>query len=131
MSPRLVEVALPLPLFQTFTYGVPDALADPVVAGSRVVVPLRGGKEIGICVGESDPAVAPPAKVRGILAAPDREPAVDPPLLELCRWIAEYYVVPIGVALRSALPAALAGAAAPTPAVKTRRVAVVGRDLPS
>ena len=131
MPPRLVEVALPLPLFQTFTYSVPDSLAHPVVAGSRVVVPLRGGKEIGICVGEHDPEVAPPARVRAILAAPDREPAVDPAMLELCRWIAEYYVVPLGVVLRSALPAALTGAAAPSPAVKTRRVAVVARDLPS
>ena len=129
--PRLVDVALPLPLFQTFTYSVPDTLANPVSAGSRVVVPLRGGKEIGVCVGESDPAVAPPPRVRAILAAPDREPAVDAPLLELCRWIAEYYIVPLGVALRSALPAALTGAAAPSPSVKTRRVAAVARDLPS
>ena len=131
MSPRLVEVALPLPLFQTFTYSVPDTLANPVLPGSRVVVPLRRGKEVGVCVGESDPGAAPPVKVRAVLASPDREPALDAPMLELCRWIAEYYVVPLGVAMRCALPAALTGAAAPTPSVKTRRVAVVSRELPS
>src|SRR5688500_8100804 len=128
---RLVEVALPLPLFQTFTYSAPDDLANPVLPGSRVVVPLRGGREVGICVGESDPAAVPPARVRAILASPDREPALDAPMLELCRWVADYYVVPLGVALRCALPAALTGAAAPTPSVKTRRVAVVSRELPS
>ena len=131
MAARLVEIALPLPLFQTFTYSVPDTIDNPVVAGSRVVVPLRGGKEVGVCVGESEPGAAPPARVRAILESPDREPVVDAPMLELCRWIAEYYVVPLGVALRSAIPAALTGAAAPTPAVKTRRVAVAARELPS
>ena len=39
-TPRLVEVALPLPLLRTFTYAVPDATRHPLVAGSRVVVPV-------------------------------------------------------------------------------------------
>jgi len=38
---RFVQVALPLPLFQTFTYAVEDGLANPITVGSRVVVPLR------------------------------------------------------------------------------------------
>src|SRR5579859_2742066 len=50
-TPRFVQVALPLPLFQNFTYAVEDGLSNPVVVGSRVVVPLRNGREIGICVG--------------------------------------------------------------------------------
>ena len=38
---------------------------------------------------------------------PDPEPALDVGLLALCQWMAEYYAAPLGVALRSALPAAL------------------------
>src|SRR2546423_14412928 len=53
-SPQFVQVALPLPLFQTFTYAVEDGLANPVRIGSRVIVPLRNDKEVGICVGLSD-----------------------------------------------------------------------------
>ena len=53
-APRFIEVALPLPLFQTFTYAVEDGLANPVAIGSRVIVPLRNGKEVGICIGVSD-----------------------------------------------------------------------------
>jgi primosomal protein N' (replication factor Y) (superfamily II helicase) len=52
-------------------------------------------------------------------------------MLELCRWMAEYYVAPLGVALRSVLPAALTGAAVPVPAQKTRRVAAITRELES
>ncbi|MHB1311563.1 MAG: primosomal protein N' family DNA-binding protein, partial [Gemmatimonadaceae bacterium] len=41
MTPRLVDVALPLPLFRSFTYAVPDSARHPVEPGARVVVPFR------------------------------------------------------------------------------------------
>jgi primosomal protein N' (replication factor Y) len=129
-APRFVEVALPLPLFQTFTYAVEEGLAYPVVVGSRVVVPLRSGKEIGVCVGVSD--VSPlKRKPKAVLESPDAEPAIGASLLELCRWMADYYIVPLGVVLRTVLPAALTGAEDPRPARKTRRVVRLGADIPS
>jgi len=127
---RFVDVALPLPLFRNFTYAVDGEPANPLVPGARVVVPLRNKREIGVCIGASDGAslkVAPKA----ILDVPDPEPAVDAPLLALCRWISEYYVVPLGVALRCVLPVLLTGAGDPTPAQKTRRVVAIRRHLPS
>ena len=129
-APRFVEVALPLPLFQTFTYAVEEGLANPVVVGSRVVVPLRNGKEIGVCVGVMD--LSPlKRKPKAVLESPDAEPAVSASLLELCKWMADYYIVPLGVVLRTVLPAALTGAEDPRPARKTRRVVRLGADIPS
>jgi primosomal protein N' (replication factor Y) len=128
--PRFVEVALPLPLFQTFTYAVEEGLVNPVVVGSRVVVPLRNGKEVGIVVGISD-ASPLKRKPKAVIESPDAEPAVGPSLLELCKWMADYYIVPLGVTLRTALPAALTGAEAPHPARKTQRVVRLGVDIPS
>jgi primosomal protein N' (replication factor Y) len=128
--PRFVEVALPLPLFQTFTYAVEEGLANPVVVGSRVVVPLRNGKEVGIVVGISD-ASPLKRKPKAVIESPDAEPAVGPSLLELCRWMADYYIVPLGVTLRTALPAALTGAEDPHPTRKTQRVVRLGVDIPS
>jgi primosomal protein N' (replication factor Y) len=129
-APRFVEVALPLPLFQTFTYAVEEGLANPVVVGSRVVVPLRNGKEIGVCTGVSD--VSPlKRKPKAVLESPDAEPAIGASLLELCRWMADYYIVPLGVVLRTVLPAALTGAEDPRPVRKTRRVVRLGADIPS
>ncbi|AHG90362.1 primosomal protein N [Gemmatirosa kalamazoonensis] len=127
----LAEVALPLPLFRTFTYAVPERLRHPLVPGSRVVVPLRTGKEVGIYLGPGDPRSLGSAAPKAILDAPDAEPSVTPALLAVCRWIADYYIVPLGVALRCALPALLTGAAAPEPAQRTRRVATVRRHLES
>ncbi|HMG70586.1 MAG TPA: primosomal protein N' [Gemmatimonadaceae bacterium] len=129
-APRFIEVALPLPLFQTFTYAVEEGLANPVVVGSRVVVPLRNGKEIGVCVGVMD--LSPlKRKPKAVLESPDAEPAVSTSLLELCKWMADYYLVPLGVVLRTVLPAALTGADDPRPARKTRRVVKLGADIPS
>jgi primosomal protein N' (replication factor Y) len=126
----LAEVALPLPLFNTFSYRVGDGLANAVVPGTRVVVPFRNRKEIGICVGFTEPNDAA-REYKSILETPDAEPAIDVSMLELCRWMASYYVAPLGVVLRCALPAALTGAAAPTPSQKTRRVAVITNELSS
>jgi len=128
--PRFVEVALPLPLFQTFTYTVEEGLANPIAVGSRVVVPLRNGKEIGIVVGVSD--VSPlKRKPKAVLESPDAEPAISASLLELCKWMADYYIVPLGVTLRTALPAAMTGAEDPHPTRKTQRVVRLGVDIPS
>src|SRR5919112_489694 len=124
----LLDVSLPLPLFRTFSYRVPEGLTGSVEAGSRVLVPFRNKREIGIVLGPAEPREG--VKYKDVIAAPDEGPSVDAPMLELCRWIAEYYIVPLGVALRCALPAALTGAGAPIPARKPRRVLQIGHELP-
>src|SRR5688500_11165237 len=125
----LIDVALPLPLFRTFSYRIPAGLTGSVEPGSRVLVPFRSKKPIGIVLAAAEPREG--VRYKDLIAAPDDAPAVDAPMLALCRWIAEYYLVPLGVALRCALPAALTGAAAPVPTRKTRRVLQIGHELPS
>src|SRR5258705_1965346 len=130
---KLVSVAVPLPFFKPLTYAVPDALAARVAVGSRVVVPVRGRREMGIVVGNGasvgDTALV--AAPKPIADAPDAQPVLDASLVDLGRWIAEYYVSPLGVVLRTALPAALTGAESPEPSVKTRRVATLKAELPT
>ncbi len=98
----LVEVALPLPIFSSFTYRV-DGPPPPV--GSRVLVSFRRDERIGWVVGPGrDPTIK---GIKGVLAVLDTEPTVPTDLLELARWIASYYVTPLGIALRAALPSVL------------------------
>jgi primosomal protein N' (replication factor Y) len=125
----LISVALALPLFRTFTYSVPLGLPGSVAPGSRVVVPFRNRNELGIVIGVAEPREG--LKVKDIVSAPDDAPVMDEPMLALCRWIADYYIVPLGVALRTALPAALTGADVPTPPRKRRRVAEIAMELTS
>jgi primosomal protein N' (replication factor Y) (superfamily II helicase) len=127
---RLVEVALPVPLFQTFVYSLDGEYEHEARVGSRVVVPFRKRQEIGIVVALD---AAPPARgvVKAVSAVPDAEPALDDGLLALSGWISEYYVVPLGVVMRTVLPALLTGAAQPHPSVKTRRIVRIRDDIPT
>lgn len=117
---RRVEVALAVPVFQNFTYSVPADLDGRVQTGSRVVVQFRNRDTIGIVQGASERELK--RQPKPIKSAPDDAPIVNAAMLELCQWISDYYIVPLGIVLRSALPAALTGSRDPEPQRKTRRV---------
>ena len=97
-----VEVAVPVPLFKTFTYEVPGPLPEP---GTRVLVPFRRSEEVGWVTGA---ARAPaPEGIRSVLSRLDDVPSLPSDLLELAQWISEYYVSPLGITFRSMLPSVL------------------------
>lgn len=127
--PRVVDVALALPLFRTFSY-LPPGDGVEVAPGSRVVVPFRNRREVGVALGTREVPEGERAWKR-IVAVPDPDPAVGPALLATAQWISSHYVAPMGVVLRAALPVQLTSAAAPTPAGKRQRVVVLHRHLDS
>jgi primosomal protein N' (replication factor Y) len=94
------DVALPVPLDMAFTYCVP-ADAVPVVGG-RVLVPFRQQRLTGIVVELHDRAPSVPAK--SIVSVLDSNPVLDAYLLRLGRWIADYYLAPLGEVFRTMLP---------------------------
>jgi primosomal protein N' (replication factor Y) len=103
-----VEVALPLPLPRTFTYRVPPGLGAQARPGARVLVPFAGRERIGWIERVAEAVEgADPEKVKPVVAVLDQRPSVTPALLRLCRWIADYYLAPLGIVLRTALPAGL------------------------
>jgi primosomal protein N' (replication factor Y) (superfamily II helicase) len=121
-----VEVALPLPVHRTFTYEVDDELA---IEGLRVRVAFNRRRLVGWIVGPAEPKQL--SRVRSVEAALESRPALPADVLALCRWIADYYVTPLGVVIRAALPAALSDTARPDPPVRTRRVVQLVREVPS
>ncbi len=124
-----MEVALPVPLFRTFTYSVPAGIATSIAVGARVLVSFRNKREIGICLGRTSPP--PGVTLKPLLAVVDDTPSLPAALVATARWIAEWYAAPIGLVVRGMLPAALSGAESPTAKVKTRRVVRVVQELPS
>ncbi len=126
---RCVEVALAVPLFRTFTYAVPDGIAMPIPAGCRVVVPFRNRREIGICLGETQPPAG--VKLKLLESVADIEPSIPDALLATGRWIADWFAAPLGLVLRGMLPAVLSAVQASIPAPKTRRTARILQELPS
>jgi len=124
-APRYVAVVLPVPVSRPYIYEVPAELADRVVRGARVVVPLRRRKVIGIVM-EAVAGAAGSLDIKPITAAPDDEPALSPALLELGRWLSDYYGAPLGLSLRALLPGPLWSVARPAgPAPAAERLFVL------
>jgi primosomal protein N' (replication factor Y) len=96
------DVSLPVPLDQAFTYSLPETLRHRVMPGCRVLVPFGSRTVTGIVLQtHSDPPAAP---VRETLRLLDEEPALGQDLLNLGRWISEYYCCPLGETLRAMTP---------------------------
>ena len=102
-----VDVIMPLPLDGCFTYLLPDDIAHfAVTAGMRVVVPLgRSKKYVGI-VAEVH-GRTPDFEVKPIEQVLDEKPVLLPGQLRLWRWIADYYMSPLGEVMNAALPMGL------------------------
>ncbi len=103
MTRNYVEVALPPPLARELTYGVPDELADEMQPGALVLVPVVQRLLTGIVLGPADIGELSPGKIRNIVQILDTS-LLSPEVVEVCRWMAGYYIAPLGSALMAALP---------------------------
>jgi primosomal protein N' (replication factor Y) len=122
----LVDVALPVPLQRTFTYQSPQTIAP----GTRVHVRFNGRRLTGWVIGPST-STTELERISDIESILENEPSVPPDLLALCKWIAEYYVTPLGLVIRATLPVALSGAVRPEEPQKKRKVVRLVRELPT
>ena len=102
---RTAEVAVPVPLRQTFHYAVPERLDAGAQPGVRVLVPFGRQKRVGYVVARDTPA---PEGVKLAAVAEvldDGLPTFGADLIELALWMARYYHAPVGECLRAAHPA--------------------------
>ena len=107
MSRLYVEVAVPLPLESTLTYSVPEGLETLAQPGCRARVQVGKRRLMGTILSRS--GEEPEGfKARDLESIVDLEPVVPPDLLELARFVGEYYMAPPGDVLRSLLPTGLA-----------------------
>lgn len=111
-----VEVAVPVPLPGPLTYSTPAELAPHLRPGQRVRVPVGRRLLTGVVW---RPGVPPPLgiEVRPIAALLDLEPVLPDDLLDLARFVSDYYLAPLGEVVAAMLPAEI-------PAWGSGRVAV-------
>src|SRR5439155_25728175 len=104
-SGLFAEVVFDRPLDHAYTYSVPVHLRPLLAVGKRVQVPFgRGDKAaVGYCVGLSE--TAPTRPVKGLLRVLDEEALLDPNLMRLTRWMADYYLCGWGQVLNAVVPA--------------------------
>ena len=99
--PNFCDVALPIPLDQSFTYSVNGV--EPTV-GARVLVPFGGQRLMGVVVRVHSDAPAELRSVKPVQQVLDDAPLLSDELMQLAKWIAQYYVAPLGEVLRGMMP---------------------------
>jgi len=100
-----VEVAVALPVEDTFYYQVPQNLYEMVEIGKRVLVPFGKRRVTGYIVGEQ--AHLERQDVKEILEILDDVPLFSPPMIPFYQWVSSYYYYPLGEVIKGALPAGI------------------------
>lgn len=102
----LVEVILPIPLKQTFTYSVRKEEAHFIKQGMRVAVPFGKSK---IYTGIAYKVVygeAPTYSIKSIDHILDETPIITPEQIRHWEWMSSYYMCTLGEIVKAALPSA-------------------------
>jgi len=100
-----ISVAVSLPVRKSYTYSVPDHLKDFCSPGMRVLVPFGNRRVTGyVLSGQKDCKGFKAKKIFDIL---DDHPLFPESEISFFKWIAGYYIHPLGEVIKAALPSGL------------------------
>lgn len=102
-----VEVIIPRPLAGTFTYRVPRAMEDQVLAGKRVVVPFGKRKLYTGIIAEVHDRPPTHHQAKYIEELLDDAPVVFGHQLKFWDWMRQYYMCHLGDVMNAAIPSGL------------------------
>jgi len=113
MPSIIADIAVPISQHKTFHYAVPDELVPSMRVGSRVLVPFGTRRVTGTVVGfPAAPRREGLKRIMEVLGDP-----LSPDLMQLARWMSDYYLHPLGLSIETMVPRALG-----TAKVKRRKV---------
>ena len=101
----IARVALEIALRKEFDYLIPEELDGQIEIGSRVKVPF-GSRQVMGCVTALIES-SPHTNLRAIVKVIGKQSLVTPKILQLARWISDYYCCAQEIALKSVLPEAV------------------------
>ncbi|MDB6027282.1 MAG: priA [Verrucomicrobiales bacterium] len=101
----IARVTLELALRKEFDYSIPPELEDKIDVGSRVKVPFGPRQMLGIVTALIEQSTH--TNLKAISKVVGKQTLVTPKVLQLARWISEYYCCPPEIALKSVLPEAV------------------------
>lgn len=99
---KFANIALPLPIFQNYTYSIPEHFQREICPGYRVLVPVGKRKLTGYVISVMDKCDR--SELKEIHDLIDREAVVSLELIKLAQWISEYYICPVGLVIKAMLP---------------------------
>jgi len=100
-----IEVAIALPVYNTYTYSVPENLGELVSTGKRVLVPFGRRRVTGYILGQGKDKNQ--EGIKTALDILDEKPLFPSSMIPFFRWTADYYLHPIGDVIKCALPGGL------------------------
>jgi primosomal protein N' (replication factor Y) (superfamily II helicase) len=102
-SPVTIEVAMALPVQGTYTYSVPTPFLDQLQPGKRTLVPFGRRRVTGYVLGV---LASPDAglEIKAVLDILDERPLFPADMIPFFRWVADYYLHPLGEVIKAALP---------------------------
>lgn len=101
----IARVTLDLTLRREFDYAIPQEFQSVVEVGTRVKVPFSHRAVLGVVTALVESS--PHTNLKPILRVLGEQSLVTPKVLDLARWMAEYYCCPVESALKSVLPEAV------------------------
>ena len=105
LSSANIDVAIALPVYNTFTYSVPENLAALASVGKRVLVPFGRRRVTGYILGDNQNNYQ--KDLKAILDVLDEKPLFQASMIPFFKWVADYYLHPIGDVIKTALPGGL------------------------
>lgn len=105
----LLEVAVAAPIHQTLTYSVEtETEREPgMFAGRRVLVPLGSRRVTGYVLGPQKADTVGDFRIKKVVRFLDDDPLFHHDLIPFFRWIASYYLYPVGLVIQTAMPSGL------------------------
>ncbi|WP_370979928.1 primosomal protein N' [Agaribacterium sp. ZY112] len=125
---NVVEIALPVPLRQSFSYLAPKGQAAPTT-GQLVLAPFGSRDLVGVVIPKTDKNNYDHTKLKELKSCYNTELAIPEELLRLCLWLTHYYQHPLGEVLQSSIPPQLRQGKTPT-ASQQWQLTTEGKGLP-
>ncbi|MBT8373382.1 MAG: primosomal protein N' [Deltaproteobacteria bacterium] len=100
-----IDVAVALPVYNTYTYAVPESLLPYATVGKRVLVPFRKRRVTGYILDTN--CKTDLREIKLILDVLDEEPLFPSSMISFFKWISDYYIHPVGEVIKCALPGGL------------------------
>ena len=107
MSLDLVEVLIPIPLMEKFSYLPPKNNSNLLKQGSRVLVPFGKRTLVGVVWSFSDRDKSLKRKYKHIKEVLDEVPLLDTNSIHLAEWSSRYYHYPLGEIISYFFPPSL------------------------
>jgi primosomal protein N' (replication factor Y) len=99
---EFADIVINRPIKGPFTYSIPESLKEDIEIGSVVEVSFGNKVVIGYVVGFSDKCDI--EKIKPVNSIIDKTLSIDSKMLELTRWISDYYYSSWGEAISAAIP---------------------------